>query len=73
MRQTTQAHSTVEAMAAGHAVAYSITATCKLTGLGRTTIYASIKTGKLVARKVGRRTIVLYDDIKAFLEALPNA
>jgi excisionase family DNA binding protein len=44
---------------------------CRLTGLGRTTIYAAIKAGELVARKSGRRTIILAADIEAFLNKLP--
>ena len=51
--------------------AYSIAEVCELTGVGRTTIYASITSGALPARKIGRRTILLHDDVVAFLQALP--
>jgi excisionase family DNA binding protein len=44
---------------------------CRLTGLGRTTIYAAIKAGDLVARKLGRRTVILAADLEAFLNKLP--
>ncbi|WP_027167297.1 hypothetical protein [Mesorhizobium sp. WSM3224] len=40
-------------------------------GLGRTKIFENIKLGKLTARKAGRRTIILSDDLSAFLKALP--
>ena len=38
---------------------------------GRTTIYAAIKSGHLKARKIGRRTIVLDDDLRGWLGSLP--
>ncbi|MCA6108563.1 excisionase family DNA-binding protein [Bradyrhizobium cenepequi] len=41
-------------------------------GAGRTKIFQAIKDGKLSARKFGRRTIILADDLKAFLAALPE-
>jgi hypothetical protein len=50
--------------------AYRIPDVCKLTGLGRTSIYAAIKAGDLVARKRGRSTIVLGDDLASFLRSL---
>jgi excisionase family DNA binding protein len=53
--------------------AYSITETCGLTGLGRDTIYAAIRSGKLIARKFGRRTLITDDDLRQFLAGLPRA
>ena len=50
--------------------AYGIAEVCRRTGLGRTSVYAVIKDGALVARKIGRRTIVLDDDLKVFLSNL---
>lgn len=41
-------------------------------GLGRTKVYEAIKTGALVARKIGRRTVILDDDLRIYLEALPK-
>jgi hypothetical protein len=40
--------------------------------LSRTYLYGAIKTGRLRARKAGRRTIILDDDYDAFLQALPT-
>jgi len=51
--------------------AFRITEVCRRTGLGRTTVYAAIKDGSLRARKCGRTTIVLADDLRAWLTALP--
>lgn len=40
--------------------------------MGATKAYEEIKAGRLVARKVGRRTIILDEDLKAWLDALPR-
>jgi excisionase family DNA binding protein len=53
--------------------AHSITQTCSLTGLGRDAIYAAIRSGKLTARKLGRRTLITDDDLRQFLAGLPRA
>jgi excisionase family DNA binding protein len=42
-----------------------------LVGIGRTSLYAEIKAGRLVSRKVGRRTLVLATDLDAWLKSLP--
>jgi excisionase family DNA binding protein len=42
-------------------------------GVGRTSVYAAIADGRLKARKLGSRTLVLTDDAKSFLESLPRA
>ena len=41
--------------------------------LSRAGIYRAIGEGRLVARKIGRRTIILPDDLKSFLDNLPPA
>jgi excisionase family DNA binding protein len=53
--------------------ALTIGEVCKACGLGRTTVYEAITAGRLKARKAGKRTLVLRDDMKAFLAALPEA
>jgi hypothetical protein len=52
-------------------VSVSIEDAVKLSGIGRTTLFAAIKSGALIARKVGSRTIISYDDLRAFISALP--
>jgi hypothetical protein len=52
--------------------AYRIPDVCAMTQLGRTSVYAAIKSGELVARKWGRCTVVLAEDLAAFLGNLPT-
>jgi excisionase family DNA binding protein len=52
--------------------ALGIPEVCRLTGFGRTTVYAAIKAGHLVARRYRRRTIVLAEDLRRFLRELPR-
>ena len=42
-----------------------------MAGLGRTKIYEAISKGQLKARKCGKRTIILVDELRQFLESLP--
>ena len=55
-----------------YADALSISDACAMVGVGRTTIYAAIAEGRLKARKLGRRTLILRDDLTHFLVALPE-
>jgi hypothetical protein len=56
----------------GACKSFSVRAVCTITSLGRTSVYAAIKRGDLVARKRGRRTLVLARDLQAFLDCLPS-
>ena len=40
--------------------------------LGRDGIYKAIHDGRLIARKFGRRTLILREDGEAFLKSLPE-
>ncbi len=42
-------------------------------GLTRTHLYEAMKHGALPARKAGRRTIIMADDLRAYLDSLPRA
>jgi excisionase family DNA binding protein len=53
------------------AIAYSVAEVCKEINIGRTSVYAAIRAGELMARKVRRRTLILHDDLVAFLKSLP--
>jgi excisionase family DNA binding protein len=51
---------------------YTIAEVCSAGNFGRTTAYAAIRAGSLRAVKVGRRTIVLANDLNDFLQNLPQ-
>jgi excisionase family DNA binding protein len=53
--------------------AYSINEVCATTNLGRDAVYCAISAGQLVARKLGRRTLITDDDLRQFLAGLPRA
>jgi excisionase family DNA binding protein len=51
--------------------AHNISEVCALSRASRTVVYEAINSGELVAHKRGRRTIVLTDDLRRWLENLP--
>jgi excisionase family DNA binding protein len=53
-------------------LALSISEACRAARIGRTTLYSAISEGELPARKIGRRTVVLADDLRRWLESLPT-
>jgi excisionase family DNA binding protein len=54
-----------------HIQAYTINNFCRCYGIGRTKTYAEIAAGRLLARKVGKRTLILKSDADAWLTTLP--
>jgi hypothetical protein len=53
-------------------IAYSIAEiTRPRTPFSRSMVYEEIKAGRLKARKLGRKTIILGDEYRAWLESLP--
>ncbi len=53
------------------AFAHSIPELMQMLRVGRTHLYVQINSGALPARKIGRRTLVLHDDLLVFLSKLP--
>jgi excisionase family DNA binding protein len=52
--------------------AMSIAEFCQRYGVGRTTAYGEINSGRLRARKIGKRTVITDDDAEHWLEDLPT-
>jgi len=52
-------------------LALSIAEACSVARAGRTALYEAIRSGSLRAVKRGRRTLVLADDLRRYLESLP--
>jgi len=44
-------------------LAYTVDEACSVARIGKTAIYKAIGTGKLVARKYGRKTLILASDL----------
>lgn len=53
-------------------ISLSIEEAKDLTGISRTKLYQAINSGALKARKFGKRTIILRDDLNAFLSSLES-
>jgi excisionase family DNA binding protein len=53
--------------------ALSVPEAAKAAGVGRTTLFEAIRNGHIAAKKVGRRTIILIDDLDGWLKSLPKS
>ena len=54
-------------------IAISIIEAAKRAGVGRSSIYQAIGRGELKIRKNGRRSLILVDELKEWVAALPVA
>jgi excisionase family DNA binding protein len=54
-------------------VAYTIAEAVRALGIGRSTIYLALSSGRLPARKCGSRTLIQADELRRFVESLPPA
>lgn len=50
----------------------SIAETTRILGIGRSTLYSLIKDGRFPVRKLGKRTLILREDLDRFIAALPT-
>jgi excisionase family DNA binding protein len=53
-------------------IALTISDAVKATGCSRTRLYEALKRGDLTARKAGRRTLISFADLEAYLASLPT-
>jgi excisionase family DNA binding protein len=53
-------------------IAYSIDEAAQSAGIGLTKLREEIREGRLVARKIGKRTVVTVTDLAAWAEQLPK-
>jgi excisionase family DNA binding protein len=56
----------------GVPLAYSIAAAAAKADICRDTIYTAIRQGRLRAKKCGRRTLIMENDLHEFLAELPD-
>lgn len=52
--------------------AYSINQTLSIIGCGRTHLYQELNAGRLKARKLGSKTVILEQDLNDYLDGLPR-
>ena len=50
-------------------IAYSVAEACRVSSLGKTKIYELIADGKLEARKLGKRTLILADSLEHLIRS----
>ena len=50
-------------------IAVPISEACRISGIGRSKLYEMIKTGDVRIAKVGRRSLVLIESLRALLSA----
>ena len=53
-------------------LALSIPDAVRLSGCSRSALYLALKRGDLIARKAGRRTLISFADLEAYLAGLPE-
>ncbi len=51
--------------------AFSVREFCQWAGIGRTAFYEELKSGRLCAKKFGKRTLIPIPEARRWLEGLP--
>jgi excisionase family DNA binding protein len=54
-------------------MAFTVDEASMVSRIGRNNLYLAVQTGALRARKLGKKTLILRDDLRAWLESLPPA
>jgi excisionase family DNA binding protein len=52
-------------------IAVTIPEAVRLSGMSRSSIYLALKNEAITARKAGRRTLISFADLQAYLASLP--
>ena len=60
-------------MATTDKLAYTVAEAATAAGVGRTLLFQEIRDGHLIARKIGRRTIIVREELEAWLQSRPAA
>lgn len=53
-------------------LALTIPQAVQTSGISRSGLYEAMRRGDLIARKAGRRTLIAFADLEAFLASLPT-
>ncbi len=53
-------------------IAVTIPEAVRATGMSRSSLYEALKKGELTARKAGRRTLIPFAELEAYLGRLPT-
>lgn len=53
-------------------IAVTIPEAVKLSGMSRTSLYEALKRRDISAKKAGRRTLISFADLEAYLASLPT-
>jgi excisionase family DNA binding protein len=53
-------------------ITLTINDACRVSGLGRTKLYSLIGDGRIKARKLDKRTLIVRSDLEAYLNGLPT-
>ena len=53
------------------AISVDLTRAVEISGLSRSALYKLFKAGKITPRKNGKRTLVIVDELRRYVESLP--
>lgn len=53
-------------------LAVTVPEAVQLSGLSRSGLYEALRRGDLIARKAGRRTLIVFSDLESYLASLPT-
>ena len=54
-------------------ISVTIREAVQLTGIGRSSLYELFREGKIQPRKSGKRTLIILEELKRYIESLPTA